>query len=41
MRIREPFDWLRAAIVVVLALALVGGLKVAEFARHIWRRATR
>ena len=40
-RIREPFPYARACVVVVLGLALAGGLAVADGLRRIWRRATR
>ena len=35
-QIREPFDAGRAAIVLVLALALAAALKVADVCRRIW-----
>ena len=41
MRVQEPFDAFRAAIVLVAALALAGGLAVRDVVRRLWARATR
>jgi hypothetical protein len=37
-QIRERFDWFRAAIAVVLGLALVAGLAVADVCRRVVER---
>ncbi len=36
-RIREPFDYARACVVLLAALALAAGLKVADSCRRLWR----
>ena len=36
MRVREPFDWLRAAAVLVIGLALGAVLAVRDGLRRIW-----
>jgi len=41
MRVQEPFDYFRAAVVLVAALALAGGLKVAEVCRRLRKGARR
>ena len=40
-RIREPFPYLRAVVVVVVGCVVVAALAVADGCRRIWRRATR
>ena len=36
---REPFPYFRAAAVMVVGLVVVGGLKVRDALRRIWREA--
>jgi hypothetical protein len=36
-RVHEPFDYARAAVVLVAALALAAALKVADLCRRLWR----
>ena len=38
MRVREPFDYAGAIVVMLAGLVVVGGLRVAEVARRIWRK---
>ena len=38
---REPFDWPRAMVAMLAGALVVVGVKVAEIARRIWRRASR
>ncbi len=37
MRVQEPFDYARACVVLAAALALAGGLAVADGCRRLWR----
>ena len=41
MRAQEPFDAGRAAIVLVLGLALVASLAVRDGLRRLWRKVAR
>ena len=41
MRAQEPFDWPRATVALMAALALAGGLAVADGCRRLWRRVAR
>ena len=40
-RIRESYPWLRATAVVALGTLVVGGLKVVDGLRRIWKGITR
>ena len=41
MRAQEPFDFARAALVLLAGLVLAGVLAVRDGFRRAWRRATR
>ena len=41
MQIREPFDYARACLVLVAALALAGGLAVADVLCRTWKKVAR
>ena len=38
MRVQEPYPYLASCAVLVVALALAGGLAVAEGCRRLWAR---